>query len=266
MQFYLGAHRAHWLAESPVPLFISHNTLRTRRSLPRARTRWALDSGAFSALALHGQHTTSPRAYAAAVRRYAEEIGQLDFAATQDWMCEPAMLKRTGGSVREHQWRSVLSFLDLRALAPELPWLPVLQGWTPNDYIEHVELYRQVDVDLTRQKLVGLGSICRRQGTKRAAYISGALAGAGIKLHGFGLKTTGLVHACHWMHSSDSMAWSYSERKQQTGQQNSFDAALRWHDTLRSSTIWRELERLGRIADADARFWRERQRERELVE
>ncbi len=64
-------------------------------------------------------------------RLFQEECGQLDWAAVQDWVCEPFMLKRTGLSVREHQRRTVASYLDLRSLAPEVPWVPVLQGWRP---------------------------------------------------------------------------------------------------------------------------------------
>jgi hypothetical protein len=33
---------------------------------------------------------------------YAERIGRMDFAAPQEWMCEPVMIKRTGLSVHEH--------------------------------------------------------------------------------------------------------------------------------------------------------------------
>jgi hypothetical protein len=248
MQFYLGAHRAHWLALSPVPLFISHRTLRTRRHLPRAQTRWALDSGGFSELALHGSYRETPAAYAAAVRRYVQEIGQLDFAATQDWMCEPAMLARTGMSVREHQWRSIESYLQLSALAPELPWMPVLQGWAFGEYLDHVEMYRQLGVDLARVPLVGVGSICRRQRTERTSRLSNTLASYGLRLHGFGLKTSGLLHAHRWMHSSDSMAWSFAARKAQTGLQNSLPEALGWRAALLDGQARRERARAERTA------------------
>ena len=45
-----------------------------------------------------------------------------------DWMCEPAMLARTGLTVAEHQAGTVANYLELRAAAPELPFIPVLQG------------------------------------------------------------------------------------------------------------------------------------------
>jgi hypothetical protein len=49
--------------------------------LPRAAAGWALDSGAaFSELSLFGEWRTTPRQYVAAVRRYDDEIGKLEWA------------------------------------------------------------------------------------------------------------------------------------------------------------------------------------------
>jgi hypothetical protein len=92
VRFWLGAHQSHWLGLADVPLMVSHRTLARRRWLPQARGPWALDSGAFSEIAAHGHFQTSPSAYVAAVRRYADEIGHLAWAVPQDWMCEPAII------------------------------------------------------------------------------------------------------------------------------------------------------------------------------
>ncbi|MGW4241176.1 deazapurine DNA modification protein DpdA family protein [Nocardia sp. NPDC004722] len=45
MKFYLGTHQPHWLALTDVPLFISDVRLRDRKTFPRARGEWGLDSG-----------------------------------------------------------------------------------------------------------------------------------------------------------------------------------------------------------------------------
>src|SRR6266511_3435584 len=132
--FYLGAHQPAWLARLEIPLLVSHRRLAGRRRLPRAVCRWALDSGGFTELSLYGRWQTSPAVYARAAARYAEEIGNLVWAAPQDWMCEPIVLARTGLSVVEHQARTVGNYMDLRALAPEQPFVPVLQGWTVRQY------------------------------------------------------------------------------------------------------------------------------------
>jgi hypothetical protein len=65
--------------------------------------RWALDSGGFTELSMHGRWTLSPRDYVAEVRSYVAALGRPDWIAPQDWMCEPWILEKTGGTVAEHQ-------------------------------------------------------------------------------------------------------------------------------------------------------------------
>lgn len=213
MTFYLGSHQPHWLWRVDFPLFVSHRQLAKRRSLRPATCRWALDSGGFSELSLHGQWVTEPETYVSAVAAYADALGGLDFAAPMDWMCEPVMIERTGLSVAEHQHRTVANYLHLRELAPTLPFVPVLQGWRLADYLACAELYRSAGVDLAALPRVGLGSVCRRQSTREIGCIVAALTARGIRLHGFGVKTGGLHSYGHLLHSADSMAWSYSARR-----------------------------------------------------
>jgi hypothetical protein len=212
-RFYLGIHHADWLEELTVPMFVSHHTLTHRRTLPRAAAPWACDSGGFTQLDTHGAFHTAPEAYAAAVRRYQGEIGRLQWAAPQDWMCEPQMLAKTGLSIREHQARTVGSFLRLKELAPDLPFIPVLQGWSvPGDYDACHALYARAGIDLAREPVVGLGSVCRRQATGAIALLAGHFANLGITLHGFGVSTRGLGNFAADLGSSDSMAWSKGGR------------------------------------------------------
>lgn len=205
LSFYLGTHMEGWLAEVDVPLFVSHRRLKRRRRLPRARTLWALDSGGFSELSLFGEWRTTEAEYMAAVRRYAEEVGSLAWAAPMDWMCEPQMLERTGLTVRNHQVRTVENFLRL-----EGPFIPVLQGWEPDDYLRCWELYEAAGVHLEDEPLVGVGSVCRRQDTAAARRVFEVLP---LRTHGFGVKTSGFADYGHLLSSADSMAWSYRARR-----------------------------------------------------
>ncbi|MFR9724002.1 hypothetical protein ACL02R_11645 [Streptomyces sp. MS19] len=216
---YLGTAMPGWLARRefggplPTPLCVSHRRLASRKVLPRAVTPWLLDSGGYSELYLHGRWTVPPARYAANVRRFQQEIGNLDYAAIQDWMCEPHILTRTGEDVYRHQARTVASYLTLMSYDDELPWMPVLQGWHLADYLRHVEMYAAVGIDLTAEPRVGLGSICRRQGTREAVRIVEILSTqVGLRLHAFGFKSTGLRTCWHQLYSSDSMAWSYGAR------------------------------------------------------
>jgi hypothetical protein len=224
---YLGTHRPHWLAQTTAPLCVSDRTLRRYRSLPVARGPWVLDSGGFTELQRYGswQHGPTPKEYIARVRRYRDEIGGLVWASPQDWMAEPIIRRGgvaggqtfagTGLPVVEHQRRTVENFLELRTLAPELPIIPVLQGWAPADYLACALMYADAGVELAAEPTVGLGSVCRRQGTAEAAEIISALGRAvpGIRLHGYGIKTSGLRVYGSSLFSADSMAWSFAGRK-----------------------------------------------------
>lgn len=213
MEFLLGTHRPNWLAEMNVPLFVARQSLAPRKTLPRARGVWALDSGAFSEITLRGGWTVTPQQYAGEVRRFRDEIGGMRWAAIQDYMCEPIALKATGRTVREHQGLTVASLLELRSLAPDLPWAPVLQGWSPDDYLRHVDLYGDAGVDLRDELIVGLGSVCRRSQTGQIVRLIYRLSDLGIRLHGFGVKTEGLAEIGHRLTSADSMAWSFQARR-----------------------------------------------------
>lgn len=214
MLFYLGTHQVDWLAKTSVPLFVSRRRMARRVGVPRSAGRWALDSGGFTELGIYGRWETEPDRYAAEAVDWMDRIGNLDFAAIQDWMCEPFMLAKTGKTVREHQELSVESYLTLRSLAPSVPWLPVLQGWAIDDYLGHVDMYATAGVDLRSQPRVGVGSVCRRQGTHEIRLLFSMLHGLGLSLHGFGVKSlftstapAGLLDSC------DSLAWSMAARK-----------------------------------------------------
>jgi hypothetical protein len=214
--FYLGTHQPAWLGRTDVPLCVSLRRLEERKTLPRAAGPVFLDGGGFTEVSQFGGWTKTAPAYAGGVRRVCAEVGNVRHAAIQDWMVEPFVLAKTGLSVEEHQRRTVESYGELLALAPEVPWLPVLQGWRPGDYVRHLEGYQRAGFDLRRVPLVGVGSICRRQHTDEAAAILRQLRGKRLRLHGFGLKLQGLVKAAGWLTSADSMAWSFHARHRPT--------------------------------------------------
>ncbi|MEU5748286.1 hypothetical protein ABZ804_22440 [Streptomyces sp. NPDC047726] len=210
---YLGTNAPAWLerpefGDDCIPLCIAHHRLDGRKSLPRAVTPWMQDSGGFMQLSQHGKWTFSPYTYAAATRRNFDEIGMMDVCAIQDWMCEDEILAKTGLTVYDHQIKTVASYLNLMTLDADLPWMPVIQGFTLDEYLRCIDLYDQVGVDLTREPVVGIGSVCRRQATGEATRIIETLWSMGLRLHGFGYKMTGLRKVSHLLYSSDSMAWS----------------------------------------------------------
>lgn len=249
MTFYLGTHETGWLSRAGVPLFVSRRRLARRTTLPVAMAPWALDSGGFTELNLNGRWETSPQQYAGEALRYAAEIGRLDWAAIQDWMCEPVVLAKTGKSIAEHQELSTASYLDLTWIAPDVPWCPVVQGWHPDDYLAHIDLYRSAGVNLTSLPIVGVGSVCRRQGTREVRDIFAGLRGLGLNLHGFGLKVQGLRRCARMLESADSLAWSFRARKERRPMDGCTHSSCA--NCLRFALAWRK-EVLSEIARPQA--------------
>lgn len=214
MKFYLGTHMPGWLFSPEfvdVPLFISHNTMRKRKSMQGAVTRWALDSGGFTQLSRHpeGWPKGCEEPYVEAVYRYMQ-TGTLDFASPQDWMCEPWLMN--GRSVQEHQERTIENVVELMRLAPDIPWGKVVQGWKDWQYHQHIDMYAEAGIDLTKEPIVGVGSVCRRQATDDIGEIVSSIAARGIKVHGYGVKKQGLAKYGQHLASADSMAWSFGAR------------------------------------------------------
>lgn len=223
MRFYLTTHKRHWVRLTDVPLFLKSEHFTAARELPAAIGPYAVDSGGFMELKDKGTWSRPPRQYVADLRRIWEHVGPYDWAAPQDWMCEDAIIHggTFGGqhfvgthlSVAEHLRRTVANFLELRSLASDLRIIPVVQGRRVADYEHCLNLYDRAGVDLRREPVVGLGSVCRLQSTREGAAIVTAMAAHGLKLHGFGFKTLGLAKVGHLLASADSAAWSYHARR-----------------------------------------------------
>lgn len=254
MTFYLGSHMPRWLETSRVPLFVSARTLnkykRDGDPFPKGRCLWALDSGGFTELQQHGRWTMSEDEYGGMVYRFMDNGAVPQFCAPQDWMCEPAVISGgtwngntfagTGLSVAIHQDLTIENFLYLREHFPAAPWIPVLQGWTMDDYLTHADAYEAAGVRLADERLVGLGSVCRRQSTSEIGVITGTLAARGYALHGFGVKAQGLAQYGHNLASADSLAWSYGARREQARLPECTHRGADCRNCLTYATQWRE--------------------------
>lgn len=151
--------------------------------------------------------------YVAEVRRYVECVGNVRFAAPMDWMTEDAILRKTGTTVEHHQMLTLLNFVELLNAAPDLPWMPVLQGRSWGDYMRHAEWYEKAGVDLKKVPVVGLGTMCRRSAQTLPNAVIATLAADGLRLHALGYKLRGLALAKDHLVSSDSLAWSYNAQR-----------------------------------------------------
>lgn len=186
----------------------------------------ALDSGGYWAMRSGG--------YAFSVTDYVDFVvstsalphnHRWDWWAAMDYCVEPDIAK-TRDVVRQ---RVSLTALSLAQTLEEVDYwrgegvnwiddpMPVLQGWTAEDYVESIRLTNEVLTAAGREwpERVGVGSVCRRhlEGPAGLPTVIGAIDAAlppGVGLHLFGVKAQTLVpllDAFPRIVSSDSQAW-----------------------------------------------------------
>ena len=213
MKFYLGLHHPGD-AKNVERAFVSANAVANRKSVIEAKREWILDSGAFTTLANHGRYLASERDYGRLVR-FMSSSSSLVAAVSQDFMCEPFILEKTGLTVADHQRLTIERFDALSDCDVGGVYLmPVLQGYAPDDYRRHVAAYGD---RLAPCAWVGVGSVCKRNGSPQAiAAVLDAIhkERLDLRLHGFGVKLTSLADAGvrDRLYSADSMAWSFAAR------------------------------------------------------
>jgi len=193
-------------------VMISLNTLENRIS-DFLVGDWLCDCGSFTKIAKYGGYPHGVERHYSLILRWKECGNPLGFIA-EDWMCEPAILRRTGLSVQRHQELTLERYDALmylvRAGAKCPPILPVLQGYRVDEYVSHLYLYGD---RLTNGQWVGIGSICGRNGNPLevlAILKTIKILRPDLRLHGFGLKQLCLENkeVRQLLYSCDSMAWS----------------------------------------------------------
>lgn len=252
----LGTHMPNWAGLKYVPgtrmrlpdvLFYSVLRWWKRAQFPKLPPGREIleDSGGYSVLTRYGRYPFTPREYLELRKRQRDAWGaQLGWCAGMDWMCEPEARRRTGLTVTQHQALTIENWEELCSLAAGKEHIiPVLQGYSLGEYLDHVELYEKRGHDLRRVPLVGVGSVCRRQATDTVFVLLRTLHSWGLKLHAFGMSTPGLVRCWPFLVSTDSTAWSQAARRDRlllpecrqsssTGHRNCANCprwAVRWH-------------------------------------
>lgn len=211
MRFFVGLHEpAH--ARHFERCCISVNRLRRRKS-PFPVGEWMIDSGAFTEISTHGRYRHGVEEYARDLKPWLE-LGDLQAVVAQDFMCEPWIIEKTGLSIKEHQTRTVHRYDQLKEALPDAPIMAVLQGYAPEDYRRHLEMY---GARLELGDWCGVGSVCKRNGSPEdvlAVLVAINHARPDLRLHGFGVKLTSLQNSQikALLHSADSMAWSLHAR------------------------------------------------------
>jgi hypothetical protein len=211
LRFFVGLHQPSD-AKHFDAAFVSINRIRNRKSDFEVGD-WIMDCGGFKEVEMFGGYRHSEAVYANDIMRW-KDCGNLLAAVSQDYMCEPFMLEKTGLTVADHQRLTIERYDELLRCDTGVYIMPVLQGYAPQDYVSHV---RQYGYRLAQGAWVGVGSVCKRNGDIRAieeVLLAIKHVRPDLKLHGFGLKTTalssGLVNQL--LETADSMAWSFNAR------------------------------------------------------
>lgn len=214
VKFYIGLHQPNHANSFPRAC-LSINRIR-RRKLPIQCRDVIVDSGAFTELAIHGRYRHSHIHYAEELYRlHHSGVVRISCAVSQDYMCETFMLAKTGKTIAEHQELTIERYGTLMVENLPIYILPVLQGYAPEDYARHLDMYGR---DLVHGAWVGVGSVCKRNG-KPDAIVQVLTAikekRPDLRLHGFGLKKTSLLDSRvrALLYSADSMAWSFAARR-----------------------------------------------------
>jgi hypothetical protein len=183
-----------------------------------------LDSAAFTEISCHGHYRTSVQSYAEEIKRW-KRCGKLVAAVSQDLMCEPFILEKTGLTVLDHQRLTIERYDELLQCGTGVYILPVLQGYLPEEYVSHI---RQYGARVAYGMWVGVGSVCKRNSKPEqieAIVMAITKERPDLRWHLFGVKLTALksavVRELAW--SSDSMAWSFAARRQGRNQND-------WHE------------------------------------
>lgn len=219
--------------------------------LPRAtdlqEVDFALDSAGFTAMQLWKAKGTQLGMAGVFPWTYAQYIELASMSGASWWSqpdlcCEPEIAAnreevdyriRATATLLEGVLRTVYGWQNElaktcspRAVASMLPPpVPVIQGWSPDDYLRSLDLLDKVwsrwQPWLAPPALIGVGSVCRRHlhHAKHGllavlARVEGALP-TGSRVHLFGVKGASLPHLkmCDWIGSADSMAYDDGARR-----------------------------------------------------
>lgn len=236
MRFFTGLHQPSDARHFDAA-FVSVNRLRNRKGAFEVGD-WIMDSGAFSEVGMHGRYRHGVEEYAGQIRRWSTN-GRLLAAVSQDWLCDPAIIAKTGLSVAEHQRLTIERFDELRRQdVGGVYIMPVLQGQKPDDYVVHLADYGD---RIPAGAWVGVGSVVRMSsdaGAVSAVLLAIKRARPDLRLHGFGLKTTSLANPLvrSLLETADSMAWSFHARKNGRNG-NDWREAVRWTNSIENRPV-----------------------------
>lgn len=194
---------AHWDDE--------RGRFRVRRPPADHVASMCVDSGGFTAARRWGKYPWSVAQYTDFIREVCRDT-PLDFCAIMDYACEPGVDRSILDTNLARIRATIANEIACRETAPELPWLPVLQG----DSLEErtFDLSQRRAAGLLPTDYAGIGSVCGRgvSGARRVVkFYADRLPG--VRFHGFGMHVQALDDpaVAAVMRSWDSYSWNWGK-------------------------------------------------------
>lgn len=197
------------------PLFYSLGRVADRRTrFPARQPLWALDNGAFAAIASDAG-VPDPAATVATWRHVLELGARPAWLVAPDCPAHPAALAAGGYTPADAVARTVDGYLLAADAGLPVPVVPVITGDTAATFAACLDAYRAAGV-LEPGRLVAVGALVGRP-RQLVADVLRLTTAAGVRVHVLGAKGEVLAELRErWTEqvwSADSAAWSYRARR-----------------------------------------------------
>lgn len=184
------------------------NLSRTR--LPKMVERLILDSGGYAFFSRWGEYPFDLEKYLE-LAYYLRDLHPLYRVATLDYPCEPDINRSQIMTNEERIQKTVSNAVECFHKDNSIPWLPVIQGYTVEEYLYCIDLYNDYGIG---SDYWAIGSICSRKGAPyelRNIITKIKERHQTQKLHAFGLGIPYLSdpQIFNAIYSSDSAAWNW---------------------------------------------------------
>ena len=184
-----------------INVLYSYAHVRKWKEFPNTHGLRMLDSGGFSLINKEGEYPYSFDEYIEFANKW-----KFDYVATMDYPCDARVhVSKIQLTHKERILRTVENTAYLIDKIPNL--LPVIQGYTIDEYAECIDLMRDAGV---LKDYCAIGSLCLRRSVKDIVNTVNAIHRLipNVKFHCFGLKLTSVFRMGTYLRSFDSAVWS----------------------------------------------------------
>jgi len=177
------------------------------RRPPKTINCLAIDSGGFTAAARWGDYPFTPKEYVEWAKTISEGH-ELAFVAVMDYACERGVNRSVHATNLQRIKATVENTLRCFDAEPDFPWLPVIQGYTLDEYFTCIEMLEKEGL---LRPTMGIGTLCTRRPSEAAKVIVAiGRRLPEVRFHAFGLDMRAITpETAYHLNSWDSYSWSW---------------------------------------------------------